>query len=331
MMTICNIKRFTAIVCSIMAMAMLVSCDIKQVTGDTPLEVESESAQFNGSFKLLSWNIQDGMWCDQFNNYDDFVAYINEINPDVFCIQEAATHWDIDGKTLSHYSRYLPYPDQKNKEELWDNPSGWVALAKRWGHDYVVMGPYLDNYPVVITSKYPLELVKRLRGDGSVYISHGAVHAKVHFSDSYVVNLVNLHLKPSTAERPATESNLIRLNEVNYYMAQTINSEAHYQDQHWLMMGDFNDSSGDDVDQEVRKNSYYDLWAEMNNYTKSYIDFIFGTEAMRKTLKSIDFLYGFAHTEKVMESVNGVPINGTAGVWKYSDHYPVVAEFSIYK
>ena len=70
---------------------------------------------------------------------------------------------------------------------------------------------------------------------------------------------------------------------------------------------------------------------EMNNYTKSYIDFIFGTEAMRKTLKSIDFLYGFAHTEKVMESVNGVPINGTAGVWKYSDHYPVVAEFSIYK
>ena len=330
-MTICNIKRFVAVAASVMAMAVLASCDVKQVSGDTPLEIETESAVEKGTFKVLSWNIQDGMWCDQFNNYDNFVAYINEINPDVFCVQEAATHWDIDSKSLSHYSRYLPYADQKDVESKWDNPSGWVELAKRWGHDYVVMGPYLDNYPVVITSKYPIELVQRLRGDEGTWVSHGAVHAKIHFSDSYVVNFVNLHLKPSTAERPATESNTIRLNEVNYYMAQTINSEAHYQDKYWLMMGDFNDSSGDDVDQEVRKNSYYDLWAEMNNYTKSYIDFIFGTEAMRKTLKSIDFLYGFAHTEKLEFSVNGVALNGGVGVWKYSDHYPVLAEFAIYE
>ena len=97
------------------------------------------------------------------------------------------------------------------------------------------------------------------------------------------------------------------------------------------MLGDFNDSSGDDVDREVRKNSYYDLWAEMNNYTKSYIDFIFGTESMRKSLKSIDFLYGFAHMEQIHYSVNGVKVNGEAGVWKYSDHYPVLAEFTLYE
>ena len=327
MMTNYNLKSIVAIICAMIATLALGACDTKQVTGDTPLQVESESATVGCSFKLLSWNIQDGMWCDQFNNYDNFVAYINEINPDVFCIQEAASHWDIDGKTLSHYGRYLPYPDQKEKESKWDNPSGWVALAKRWGHEYVVMGPYKDNYPVVITSKYPLELVQRLRGNDQVKVSHGAVHAKVHFSDEYVVNLVNLHLQPSNVDN----ANNIRLNEVNFYMSETINSEAHYTEQNWLMMGDFNDGSGDDVDQLVRKNSYYDLWAEMNSYTKSYIDYIFGTEAMRKSLKSIDFLYGFAHMEKIMYSVNGVAINGGNGVWRYSDHYPVLAEFTIYE
>ena len=312
---------------AMMAATLLSACGTKLVEGDTPLKVESESAEFVNNFKLLSWNIQDGMWCDQFNDYVNFVAYINEINPDVFCIQEAATHWDIDGKNLSHYSRYLPYPDQKNVESKWDNPSGWVALAKRWGHEYVVMGPYKDNYPVVITSKYPLEVIERLRGDENTTVSHGALYAKVHFTDDISVNLVNLHLQPDNV---ANASNF-RMNEINFYLSKTINSKEHYRDEHWLMMGDFNSNVGKNVDVEVRKNSYYDLWAEMNSYSKSYIDFIYGTESMRKSLKSIDFLYGFAHMDKIMYSPNGVAINNGSGVWKYSDHYPVLAEFSLYE
>ena len=312
---------------AMMAATLLSACGTKLVEGDTPLKVESESAEFVNNFKLLSWNIQDGMWCDQFDDYVHFVAYINEINPDIFCIQEAATHWDIDGKNLSHYLRYLPYPDQKNVESKWDNPSGWVALAKRWGHEYVVMGPYKDNYPVVITSKYPIEIIERLRGDENTTVSHGALYAKVHFTDDISVNLVNLHLQPDNI---ANASNF-RMNEINFYLSKTINSKEHYRDEHWLMMGDFNSNVGKNVDVEVRKNSYYDLWAEMNSYSKSYIDFIYGTESMRKSLKSIDFLYGFAHMEKIMYSPNGVAINNGSGVWKYSDHYPVLAEFSLYE
>lgn len=312
---------------AMMAATLLSACGTKLVEGDTPLKVESESAEFVNNFKLLSWNIQDGMWCDQFDDYVNFVAYINEINPDVFCIQEAATHWDIDGKNLSHYGRYLPYPDQKNVESKWDNPSGWVALAKRWGHEYVVMGPYKDNYPVVITSKYPIEIIERLRGDENTTVSHGALYAKVHFTDDISVNLVNLHLQPDNI---ANASNF-RMNEINFYLSKTINSKEHYRDEHWLMMGDFNSNVGKNVDVEVRKNSYYDLWAEMNSYSKSYIDFIYGTESMRKSLKSIDFLYGFAHVDKIMYSPNGVAINNGSGVWKYSDHYPILAEFSLYE
>ena len=322
-----NIKHMAVVFGAMMAATLLSACGTKLVEGDTPLKVESESAEFVNNFKLLSWNIQDGMWCDQFDDYVHFVAYINEINPDVFCIQEAATHWDIDGKNLSHYLRYLPYPDQKNVESKWDNPSGWVALAKRWGHEYVVMGPYKDNYPVVITSKYPIEIIERLRGDENTTVSHGALYAKVHFTDDISVNLVNLHLQPDNI---ANASNF-RMNEINFYLSKTINSKEHYRDEHWLMMGDFNSNVGKNVDVEVRKNSYYDLWAEMNSYNKSYIDFIYGTESMRKSLKSIDFLYGFAHMEKIMYSPNGVAINNGSGVWKYSDHYPVLAEFSLYE
>ena len=312
---------------AMMAATLLSACGTKLVEGDTPLKVESESAEFVNNFKLLSWNIQDGMWCDQFDDYVNFVAYINEINPDVFCIQEAASHWDIDGKNLSHYGRYLPYPDQKNVESKWDNPSGWVALAKRWGHEYVVMGPYKDNYPVVITSKYPIEIIERLRGDENTTVSHGALYAKVHFTDDISVNLVNLHLQPDNI----ANASAYRMNEINFYLSKTINSKEHYRDEHWLMMGDFNSNVGKNVDVEVRKNSYYDLWAEMNSYNKSYIDFIYGTESMRKSLKSIDFLYGFAHMDKIMYSPNGVAINNGSGVWKYSDHYPVLAEFSLYE
>ena len=312
---------------AMMAATLLSACGTKLVEGDTPLKVESESAEFVNNFKLLSWNIQDGMWCDQFDDYVHFVAYINEINPDIFCIQEAASHWDIDGKNLSHYGRYLPYPDQKNVESKWDNPSGWVALAKRWGPEYVVMGPYKDNYPVVITSKYPIEIIERLRGDENTTVSHGALYAKVHFTDDISVNLVNLHLQPDNI---ANASNF-RMNEINFYLSKTINSKEHYRDEHWLMMGDFNSNVGKNVDVEVRKNSYYDLWAEMNSYSKSYIDFIYGTESMRKSLKSIDFLYGFAHVDKIMYSPNGVAINNGSGVWKYSDHYPILAEFSLYE
>ena len=322
-----KIKHLTAIFGAMMAATLLSACGTKLVEGDTPLAVESESAEFVNTFKLLSWNIQDGMWCDQFNDYVNFVAYINEINPDIFCIQEAASHWDIDGKTLSHYARYLPYPDQKGVESKWDNPSGWVELAARWGHQYVVMGPYKDNYPVVITSKYPLELVERLRGDENNVVSHGALHVKVHFTDDISVNLVNLHLQPDNI----ANASAYRMNEINYYLSKTINSKEHYRDEHWLMMGDFNSNVGKNVDVEVRKNSYYDLWAEMNSYNKSYIDFIYGTESMRKSLKSIDFLYGFAHMEKIMYSPNGVAINNGVGVWRYSDHYPVLAEFTLYE
>lgn len=300
------------------------SCQTKYVSGDTPLRVETESARHKGTFRLMSWNIQDGMWCDQFNGYDEFVAYVKEYDPDIFCIQEGAAHWNEDGKNLPDMDRILPYSGEKDPSGQ-TSPQGWIELARRWGHDYVVMGPYKDDYPVVITSRFPLELVQRLAGDETAKVSHGAVHVKVTPIENFEVNLVNLHLKPGG------DASTDRLREIDYYLSKTINSEEHYRSLNWLMTGDFNDKADGAVDTRVRKNSYYDLWAEMHNYTGTHIDYIYGTRSMRMSLKSADFLYGFAREEQVMYSVNGVELNSGKGLWKYSDHYPVLAEFSIYE
>ena len=55
--------------------------DSLTTTPEGGLEVET--------IRLLSYNILEGMKEDKTNNYDNFVAWMNEIDPDIFAIQEA--------------------------------------------------------------------------------------------------------------------------------------------------------------------------------------------------------------------------------------------------
>lgn len=41
--------------------------------------------------RILYWNIQNGMWSDQGNNYDNFVAFVRELDPDI-CIWALFVH-----------------------------------------------------------------------------------------------------------------------------------------------------------------------------------------------------------------------------------------------
>ena len=36
-----------------------------------------------GEVKILYWNIQNGMWHDQGNHYDNFVAFVKTLDPDI--------------------------------------------------------------------------------------------------------------------------------------------------------------------------------------------------------------------------------------------------------
>ena len=70
--------------------------------------------------RVLYWNIQNGMWADQHNNYDNFVNWVKEYDPDV-CIWAEAK------------SRYISHQNVRMKPE--DDSRYWV-------HNYI-----LENTP----------------------------------------------------------------------------------------------------------------------------------------------------------------------------------------
>ena len=72
----------------------------------------------------------------------------------------------------------------------------WGELAARYGHQYWGIGGHRDNYPQVITSKYPITYVSRIVGEEpDLVVSHGAGWATVDV-EGKTVNIVTLHLLP---------------------------------------------------------------------------------------------------------------------------------------
>ena len=60
--------------------------------------------------KVLYWNIQNGMWSDQGNNYDNFVEFVKEQNPDicVWCEAESRYRTGTADKMTEYDEFYLP-------------------------------------------------------------------------------------------------------------------------------------------------------------------------------------------------------------------------------
>ena len=110
--------------------------------------VVATSGRRSNQLRLLYWNIQNGMWDGQPDNYDRFVDWVKAQKPDVCVWCEAATIY-IDGTA-----------DKKKGDKYL--PAHWEELARRYGHKYVFRGGWRDNYPQVITSRYPIEGVARI-------------------------------------------------------------------------------------------------------------------------------------------------------------------------
>ena len=309
----------------VMLCAMACETEYKHISGDTELDVEFDNNHSSEKFRLICFNIQNGMWWDQANNYDNFVAWVKSYNPDVLCMQEASTIYkNGTNSDMSTSKRYLPYGYQSfsPSETLDMEPKGWIELAKRWGHDYVVIGAHQDNYPVVFTSRFPITRVAQLGGSE---LSHGGCHVIIKG-----VHMVGLHTWPKnyakgdkdTSTTNRTRGNAYRLNEVQHILSRTINSDEYYTEKNWLIMGDFNSKSTEPAISEMRANSLTDILDYNHNYVSrsGRIDYIFATDNMlRSVVKSVDIQDGFAHSEK----------DPVTGFWKYSDHYPLMVDFEI--
>ncbi|MGM9620753.1 MAG: endonuclease/exonuclease/phosphatase family protein [Bacteroidaceae bacterium] len=185
--------------------------------------------------RLLYWNIQNGMWDGQTDDYQRFTSWVDSLKPDVCVWCEAQSIW------VTNSDKAMP----KEERQL---PARWPELAARYGHKYIYVAEHRDNYPQVITSRYPVENVLRMGGNADTLVAHGAGWARMCVGGQDI-NIVTLHTwpmgyAPKAADRTVSAAehggDRQRRMEVEYIYRHTLGSVPEGEKQFWLMMGDFN-------------------------------------------------------------------------------------------
>lgn len=301
------------------------------------------------SFRLMYWNIQNGMWDGQEDNYARFTDWVKQKAPDICVWCEAQPIY----KTGT--------ADRLDDIDTWRKDSAlvafWKDLAPRYGHKYVFLGGHRDNFPQVITSRFPIDSVARITGNkADTLVSHGAGWARVVL-EGQAVNLVTVHTWPQKygfniakedreKDGKAHGGDLYRAKEIEYICRHTILSADPKGEELWLMMGDFNaisrrenwvyhrddDSPAFLVHDYIGKETpYKDVIAERepNNFHSSTpgrrrIDFVYATPPMLEKIKSADIIFDdYTRQEKAMKDGKRV-----SKFFRPSDHLPIIVDFS---
>lgn len=201
-----------------------------------------------GDLRVLYWNIQNGMWYDQPNNYVNFVEWVKKYDPDV-CVWCEASSIYYDNTYTKSPDRYLP--------------AHWDELAARYGHCYTAIGEHCDNYPQEVTSKYPITTLKKI-GKTDVpnpfnpattcNVAHGCGVQQIEVNGK-TINIVTMHTWPQAyawgvkdkaardESRSRNEGDLYRAFEMKYVVEHTINSPEFAGVENWLLLGDLNSRS----------------------------------------------------------------------------------------
>ena len=292
------------------------------------------------SVRILYWNIQNGMWADQGNGYDDFVGYVRETAPDICIWCEAKTHYRTGSGTS--------FPAGSDSLYL---PRHWDELAARYGHRYVFIGGERDFFPQVVTSRFPIEGVLRMIGDDSVTVSHGAGWARVLLGKD-TLNIVTVHTWPqpygfNVPKEPANlraesagrhEGDRARQQEMQWVVEHTLATDPEPGEHLWILAGDMNSVSRAD-------NAVYMLEEDASEFlTQDYLSGLPYLVDAQGTLlerfvatagsgRRIDYVYC---TRPVLERIKdlrvereGFPSNGRTSIsnfWVPSDHYPILLD-----
>ena len=306
-----------------------------------PVSIQAKGDKNN--LRLLYWNIQNGMWDGQPDNYTRFVAWVKAQKPDVCVWCEAQSIWVTNSdKKLDKKDQYLV--------------ANWDKLARRYGHKYTYLGGHHDNYPQVITSKYPIHNVARLLGSQSdTLVCHGGGWATIEVNGK-TVNIVTVHTWPqaygygvSKEDRPrsiaAHEGDHFRRTEMEYIINHTIGQVPGANQQLWMMMGDFNAPSP--VDNNVynfpkddtrflthkfiiEHSPYIDVVKQKNNgifipssvWNGRRIDFVYATKALYDRVKNASIIWD-QYTTPVRNAQN------LGNFWHPSDHLPIIVNFDM--
>ena len=187
------------------ATALLPACDDDPAAPDEELTTDPGTSVQPETLRFISYNILEGMKLDKAQNFDNFVDWVKEKDPDFMALCECNAF----------------------TEEL------LTALAGRYGHPYAILCKE-SGFPVGLTSKYPIELRNRLLED--VPLWHGAIHTRIKD-----INVVVLHLYPfgtyPNGQGAAGTGNTYRDREINCILDSTI--RRYPVEPLWLMAGDY--------------------------------------------------------------------------------------------
>ena len=292
--------------------------------------------------RLLYWNIQNGMWSDQPNNYDNFVEFVKSQDPDI-CV------W-CEGASI-YYSNTADYYKTVDEKYL---PYNWDSLAERYGHKYVYVAGWRDDYPQVVTSKFPIRNVKRILGDAEdVIVTHGAGWVQLEVQGK-TLNIVTLHTWPQAytyraEDREASKAehggDKYRRREIERICKETILSEPDAKNQYWMMMGDFNsrsrvDSAQYDLPEDSPAYLVHDYIKESTPY-RDIISVWYDKKFFPSTHnnKRIDFVYASPLLYACIRDTKIFPLEGwlapvrdpqkLSNFYHPSDHLPILVDFNI--
>jgi endonuclease/exonuclease/phosphatase family metal-dependent hydrolase len=296
--------------------------------------------------RLLYWNIQNGMWDGQDDDYGRFVTWVKQQEPDV-CVWCEAQPIYKNGTA-----------DKLDDLAEWrkDEPllAFWKELAARYGHEYISLSGHRDNYPQVVTSRYPIEEVERIIGNGAdSVVSHGALWARVQLADK-PVNIVTLHTWPAShafrakdheASKAENGGDKYRAMEMKYICEHTIGTVLEAKDQLWMMMGDFNSRSRVDNDKygyadddpkflvhdyirehtpyiDVIKEKYPDEFKPSTGSKGARIDYVYCTKPLYDRITFADIIWD-DYTTPIRDPQN------LSNFWRPSDHLPIIVDFDM--
>lgn len=202
---------------SVSAEGQLILPDVIKFTISKPTDTISlnyKIKRFSGNLRLLSYNVLEGLQHLNTEKEKAFIDWVKALNPDIICYQE-----------LNSFT-----------------PKLLAQLAKNYHHPYSTMFK-VDNYPIGISSKYPIKGIQKLAVNGSV---HGCILAQV-----LGINIFALHLSPGSLTKRIDEMKGLS-NKAKLFFSNSFT----------LFVGDFNSYS------EFNKENYGMNWTQAMNKMK---------------------------------------------------------------
>ena len=292
-----------------------------------------------GSLRILYWNIQNGMWWDQGNNFDNFVAFVQKYDPDICIWCEAESNYQTGTDT---------WIDDYDSKPM--RAGNWEALANRYGHIRAARSGRTDSYPQEVTAKYAITREQEL----TTNLTHGAGHFQITVNGTKL-NIVTTHPYPhkssvgdhTTDEQ--IEADNIRLAEMTFLLNQTVNNSTYDSEDNWILIGDFNSNSPQDcwftgatpsniafapqqylLDNTNLKDAVYEFWnagdeadtfCSTTKNAKDRKDHVYVSPGLMPKIKRV-IIVNDSWTYNLVET-------GISSFWSPSDHRPILVDIDL--